>query len=114
MKTKVVPEPSERCTTAIPCDGNLTVGLSLRSAASFHDLISPRKILAKVGPSMVSSPRLDALEVHHRHDAADHGGKLHETVCLEIGLLERHVGGAEGHLIILDLPDPLARTDRLV
>ncbi len=58
--------------------------------------------------------RLDALDVHHRHDAADHGGKLRETVCLEIGWLERHVGGAEGHLLILDLPDPLARTDRLV
>jgi len=58
VKTKVVPEPSERCTTAIGCDGSFRLGLSFRSAASFHDLISPRKILANVGPSSVRSPAL--------------------------------------------------------
>ena len=58
MNTKVVPDPSERCTTAIAWDGSFTFGLSLRIAASFHDLISPRKILAKVEPSRTRSPGL--------------------------------------------------------
>jgi hypothetical protein len=31
---KVVPEPSERWTTAIACDGSLAFGLSFRIAAS--------------------------------------------------------------------------------
>ena len=58
MNTKVVPDPSERRTTAIGCDGSFAPGLSLRSAAWFHDLISPRKMRARVGPSSVMSPLL--------------------------------------------------------
>ena len=53
-----MPEPSERCTTTIGCDGSLTPALSFWIAASFQVLISPRKILASVGPSSVSSPDL--------------------------------------------------------
>jgi len=33
VNTKVVPDPSERRTTAIGCDGSFAPGLSLRSAA---------------------------------------------------------------------------------
>src|SRR5207248_11089925 len=54
------------------------------------------------------------LDLNHRHQPADDGRKLHETVGLATGWLERHDAGAEGHLLILDLPDPLARTDRLI
>jgi hypothetical protein len=55
---KVVPEPSERCTTTIGCAGSFTEALSLAIAGSFQVLISPMKILASVGPSRVTSPCL--------------------------------------------------------
>ena len=55
---KVVPDPSERCTTAIACFGSLAFGLSLTIAGSSQVLISPRKILPSVGPSSVMSPLL--------------------------------------------------------
>ena len=55
---KVVPEPSERWTTAIACDGSLAFGLSLAIAGSSHLVISPSKILASVSPSSVRSPDL--------------------------------------------------------
>ena len=54
----VVPDPSERCTTAIAVLGSLMPGLSFAIAGSFHFVISPRKILAMVGPSSTSSPGL--------------------------------------------------------
>ena len=41
MKLKVVPEPSERCTTAIAASGSVTPGLSATIAGSFQFLILP-------------------------------------------------------------------------
>jgi hypothetical protein len=114
VNTKVVPEPSERRTTTIGCDGSFAPGLSLRSAAWFHDLISPRKMRARVGPSSVMSPLLNTFDVHHRDDAAYHGRELHEPMRVQVRGIERHVGGAEGHLLVVDLPDALARPDRLI
>ena len=113
-KMKVVPDPSERCTTTIGCAGSLADGLSLAIAGSFQVLISPRKILASVGPSRVTIARLDAVEVDDRHDAAHHGRELHQARLLELLRLQRHVGGAEGHGLGLDLLDAAARADRLV
>jgi len=39
---KVVPEPSERCTTLISVAGRPTPGFSAAIAGSFHFLILPR------------------------------------------------------------------------
>src|SRR5271170_6380795 len=58
VQIKVVPDPSERCTTAIAVSGSLTPGLSLAIAGSFHLVTLPRKICAMVGPSSVTSPGL--------------------------------------------------------
>ena len=99
MKAKVVPEPSERRTTVIACDGSFTLGLSLRSAAWFHDLISPRKILARV-TVQGEVAGLDAFDIHHGHDAADDGRELHQTMQFQVRAIERHVGGAERHLLV--------------
>ena len=111
---KVVPEPSERCTTTIACDGNLAFGLSFLIAASSQVLISPRKILASVGPSSTRSPRLDAVEIDDRHDAAHDHRELGKTVLVEILALQRRIGGAEGDGLGLDLLDAAAGADRLV
>jgi hypothetical protein len=95
----------------IACDGSFTLGLSLRSAAWFHDLISPRKILARV-TVQGEVAGLDAFDIHHGHDAADDGRELHQTMQFQVRAIERHVGGAEGHLLVLDLPDAVTRPDR--
>ena len=58
--------------------------------------------------------RLDAFEVHDRHDRAHHHRPLHQAVLLELLVLERRVGGAEGHGLGLDLLDAGAGADRLV
>ena len=58
MKLKVVPDPSERCTTAMPVEGRVAEGFSFLIAGSSQVLISPRKILASVGPSNTRSPGL--------------------------------------------------------
>ncbi len=55
-KLKVVPEPSERCTTVILPSGSLTPGFSAAIAGSFQVLILPRKMLPRVGPSSFSAP----------------------------------------------------------
>jgi hypothetical protein len=96
----------------IACDGSFTFGLSLRSAASFHDLISPRKILARVRTVQGDVAGLDAFDIHHGRDAAEDGRELHQTVQFQFRTIERHVGGAEGHLLGLDLSDAVARSDR--
>src|SRR5579871_2422371 len=51
VHTKVVPLPSERCTTVISASGSLTFGLSFLMAASFHFEIAPRKMPASVSPA---------------------------------------------------------------
>src|SRR5215218_7798098 len=56
VQMNVVPDPSDRCTTTIACDGSLALGLSFWIRGSFQAFTSPIKILAKVGPSRRSSP----------------------------------------------------------
>ena len=53
---KVVPEPSERCTTLIALEGSATPGFSFLIAASSQRETRPWKISAKVGPSSTSWP----------------------------------------------------------
>jgi hypothetical protein len=36
------------------------------------------------------------------------------VVGVQVGGTQRHVGGSEGHLLALDLPDALTRADRLI
>src|SRR5216684_4039347 len=54
VQTKLVPLPSERCTTVISLSGRFTPGLSFFSAASFHFLMVPRKMPASVSPVNLS------------------------------------------------------------
>ena len=58
MKTEVVPEPSERCTTVMAASGNFAFGLSFASVGSFHLVIFPRKIPASVSGESRSSEML--------------------------------------------------------
>ena len=111
---KVVPEPSERCTTTIACDGSLTLGLSFLIAGSFQFLISPRKILASVGaveheiaglmPSRLTTGTTPPITV---------GNWIRPSFSSSLGL-QRHVGGAEGHGLGGDLLDAAAGADRLI
>jgi len=57
---------------------------------------------------------LNAVDVDDRHDPGGQGRKLQETVHVEVGDAQRHVGGCEDHLLILDLHDAVAGADRLV
>src|SRR5580704_6372940 len=50
------PDESARCTGTMAVEGRLTPGLSAAMAELFHDLMVPRKIPAKVGPSSFSPP----------------------------------------------------------
>ncbi len=62
----------------------------------------------------VQLTRLNALDVHHRHDAADDHGELQQSGCLQIVGLQGHVRGAERHRLRLDLLDSAARSDGLI
>ena len=110
----VVPEPSERWMTTMAWLGSLTPGLSLTIRGSFHFAIWPRKMPASVGPSRTMLARRDAGNVHHRHDAADDGGKLSQAHRRQGLGFERHVGSPESHRLGLDLRDAAARADGLV
>src|SRR3954451_15564056 len=57
VKFDVVPEPSERCTTAIAVDGSLASGLSALMASSSHLVIVALKMPASVsGLNFRSTP----------------------------------------------------------
>ena len=111
---KVVPEPSERCTTAIACFGSLTLGLSFAIAGSFQLLILPRKILASVGPSSMSSPGLMPSRLTTGTTPPMTVGNCTRPSFVEVLALQRRVGGAEVDGLGLDLLDAAARADRLV
>src|ERR1700732_3429102 len=57
---------------------------------------------------------LNTLDVHYRYDAADDHGKLQQAGRVQIFRLQRHVRGAEGYRLRLDLLDTAARPDGLV
>src|SRR5262249_33508505 len=57
---------------------------------------------------------LDAGDVDDRHDAAHHHRELRQSVLVEVGALQRRVGGTEGNGAGVDLLDAAAGTDRLV
>jgi len=98
-----VPDPSERWTSAIACDGRIVPLLDVAQ----EDLGERRPVDHEVA-------RLDAVEVHDRNDAAHHHRELRETRLVELLARQRRVGGAESHGLGLDLLDAAARTDRLV
>ena len=56
----------------------------------------------------------DPLDVHHRHHAAHDHRELHQAGLVQLGGLERLVGGAEVDGLGLDLLDAAAGADRLV
>ena len=114
MKLKVVPDPSERCTTAIAWFGSLALGLSFLIAGSSQVLISPRKILASVGPSMMSSPGLMPSRLTTGTMPPITVGNWARPILSSSAPLQRRVGGAEGHGLGLDLLDAAAGTDRLI
>jgi hypothetical protein len=81
--------------------------------------IVPRSDLAEEDPGQGRPVQdeiagLDALDIHHGDNAADDGGKLHQAMHLEVRRVERHVGGAEGHLPVQDQPDAIPGADRAV
>ena len=114
MKLKVVPEPSERWTTAMASHGSLRLAFSLAIAG-----IVPLGDLAEedVGERLAVENQvagLDAGDVDDRHDAAHHHRELDQPELVEFGAAERRVGRAEGDGLGLDLLDAATRTDRLV
>ena len=114
MKLKVVPEPSERWTTAIACVGSLTLGIELLDRRVVPVLDLAEEDLGERRAVEHELARLDAVEVDDRHDAAHHRRELDEAVLVELLALQRRVGGAEGHGLGLDLLDAAARADRLI
>ncbi len=58
--------------------------------------------------------RLDAVDVHDGHGAADHGGELQQAVLFQVGSLHRVIRGAEVDGLCNDLLLAAARTDGLV
>src|ERR1700733_13261421 len=61
VKFEVVPEPSERCTTAMLAEGSLASGLRALMAGSSHLVIVVAKILAMVDASSFRSFRPSTL-----------------------------------------------------
>src|ERR1700710_2766136 len=61
VKLDVVPEPSERCTTAMASDGNLALGFSALISGASHLVIVPEKMPAMVAASSFRSFRPDTL-----------------------------------------------------
>src|ERR1700722_7284047 len=61
VKLLVVPEPSERCTTVIVVDGNVTPGLAALIAGSSHFVILVEKISASVLSESCSLATLERL-----------------------------------------------------
>src|SRR5690606_26797591 len=59
-------------------------------------------------------PRLQAVEVDHRHHAADRRGELAQPRLGQLRAGQRLVAGAEVDRAGLDLGDAAARSDRLV
>src|SRR5690242_997005 len=57
---------------------------------------------------------LDALEIDHGDDPTHDHWELNETILVQSGALERHVGCAERHGLVLNLLDPAAGPDGLV
>ena len=88
---KVVPEPSERCTTVIACGGSLArIELLDRRIVPGLDLAEEDRWRAS--GRRARARRLDAFDVDDRHDAAHHRRELDEAGLLELLGLQRHVG----------------------
>jgi hypothetical protein len=66
------------------------------------------------GAAQPQCARFDALDIDDRHYAAHHHWKLHETVFLELGGLERRVGCAKIHGLGENLLDAAAGAYRLI
>ena len=109
-----MPEPSERWTTVIGRFGSFTPRFSAAICGSFHFLISPQIDVGQHRAGQLDLARRDARQVHHRHDAADHGRELQQAVGGQVVGLQRLVGGAEIDGLGLDLLDAAAGADRLV
>ena len=90
------------------------VRIELLIAGSSQFLISPRKILASVGPSMVSSPGLMPSRLTTGTMPPITIGNWARPRFVELLARQWRVGGAEGHGLGLDLLDAAARADRLV
>ncbi len=58
--------------------------------------------------------RLDALQVDHRHHAADHRGELHQALLGQLFVLQGRVGGAEVDGLGANLLDAAGRADGLI
>ena len=111
---KVVPEPSERCTTAIACFGSLAFGIELGDRRIVPVLDLAQEDLGERRAVERDVAALDAFEIDDRHDAAHHGRELDDADLVELFRLQRHVGGAEGHGLGADLLDAAAGADRLI
>ena len=55
--------------------------------------------------------RLDAFQVHYRHDAAHNGRELQQAFGFQLFCFQRHVGCTEIDGLGLDLLDTAARAD---
>ncbi len=114
VKMKVVPEPSERCTTAMSIAGSFTPGFSLAIAASSHRLMRPE---VDVREHLARELHLrHAFEVVDRHHRPERGGEVQDGSGRALGLLfgHRRIRGAEEHRAAAQLPDAAAGSDRLV
>lgn len=92
---------------------------SFRSGLSAFGGVVPLLDLAQEdvgqhGARQLQLARRDAVDVDHRHGAADHGRELQQAILFQVFGLERVIRGAEVDRLGLDLLLAAARTDGLV
>ena len=109
-----MPEPSERWTTVIGMCGSFTPGLQRGDVRVVPVRDHAAVDVGEDRAGQLDLARRDARQVHHRHDAADHGRELLQAVGGQVVRLQRLVGGAEIDGVGLDLLDAAAGADRLV
>ena len=114
MKALVVPEPSERWTTAIAVSGSVTPALFAAIFGSFHLVILPRKMSATLAPSSWSL--CDIRDVEDDDDRTESGREVKD---LHAGLIaaisESFIAASEAPkstvcwvMAVMPAPEPLA------
>ncbi len=101
-------------TRIAPLLGNFgTSGFSSAIAGSFQLVILPRN---SVGQQVSGEPQptwSDPVDVHHRHDGADHQRELTEPVAHQLHFIQRRLGNREVDDLMLDIDHPGGRAGRL-
>ena len=100
-------------------DGDVLVGQRLAGVQGCQLGIVPLGDLAQVhfgqhGAGHAQFAGLEAVQVHHRHSAADDGRKLHHAVFFQLSARQWGIGRAKRHGLGADLANTARGTDGLV